>query len=193
MPRTPHRLPVPPQQEPCPSEQRDSVAHPTSPLTGDAEAVLGAGLLQGEEPGEEPADGQEGQEGTGGGLGHPADGRVGSAVAAHDVSVQVDVLEADGCSSHRQAPAHLPVEAMHGPWAARRAPLAAATQAGGTRPPPPPPAAQTAYLRAGIAARCRSRWPDSGSRCRWRSRCRRRAGSSARGAGHTSPGWPRCR
>lgn len=92
----------------------------TAPLTGDAEAVLVAGLLEGKEPPEEPSEGQEGQEGTSSRRGHPADGRVGSPVAAHDVGVQVDVLEADGRPPHHQAAAHLPVQAMHGPWAGRK-------------------------------------------------------------------------
>lgn len=163
----------------------------TAPLTGDAEAVLVAGLLEGKEPPEEPSEGQEGQEGTSSRRRHPADGRVGPPVAAHDVGVQVDVLEADGRPPHHQAAAHLPVQAMHGPWAGRK-------HSPGTFLPNPGapgalPAACPPYLRAGTAARCRSRRPGSGSRGRWRSRCRRRAGSSARGAGRTSPCCPRCR
>lgn len=122
-----HHLPqvTSPHHEPWPSGHWGLVS---SPLTGDAEAILRARFLQGEEPCKEPTDGQEGQEGTGSRLGHPADGRVGSPIAAHDVGVEVDVLEADGCASHRQAPAHLPVEAVHSSWAGRWASLAVATQ-----------------------------------------------------------------
>lgn len=51
----------------------------------------------------------------GGRLRDVADGRVGSAVITHDVSVQVHVCELHRCMAHEEVATHFPVDPMRCP------------------------------------------------------------------------------
>lgn len=84
-------------------------------LTCEAEAILPAWFLQSKEPAKEASDGCEREKGLGCGLRDVADGRVGSAVVAHNVSVQVHVREVHRRVAHTEVATHFPIDSMRCP------------------------------------------------------------------------------
>lgn len=88
------------------------------PLTGDAEAVGEAGLLQGEGPADDSAQRRQQPEGGAQPGAHAADGHVRAPLLGDHVGVEVLVPELlpRGPLPHKQAAAHLPADPLRLPW-----------------------------------------------------------------------------
>lgn len=80
--------------------------------TCEAEAILPAWFFQSKEPAKQASDWHEWEKGLGSRLRDVADGCIGSAVIAHDISMQVHVGEVHRRVAHKEVPTHFPIDSM---------------------------------------------------------------------------------
>lgn len=89
-------------------------------LTCEAEAILRAWLLQSKEPAKQASNWDDGEKGLGCQLWDVADGSVGSAIIAHDVSMEIHISKVHRSVTHSEVATHFPIDSVRCSWKARR-------------------------------------------------------------------------
>lgn len=89
-------------------------------LTCEAEAILRAWLLQSKEPAKQASNWDDGEKGLGCQLWDVADGSVGSAIVAHDVSMEIHISKVHRSVTHSEVATHFPIDSVRCSWKARR-------------------------------------------------------------------------
>lgn len=89
-------------------------------LTCEAEAILRAWLLQSKEPAKQASNWDDREKGLGCQLWDVADGSVGSAVIAHNVSMEIHISKVHRSVTHSEVATHFPIDSVRCSWKARR-------------------------------------------------------------------------